>query len=52
MNKYNIGFLGAGSIFAKHQNVINGKKYFIIQGIFDKKKNLNKLKNNKSQINK
>ena len=50
MKKYNIGFLGAGSIFAKHLNVINGKKYFFIQGIFDKKKNLKKLENYKSQI--
>ena len=38
MKIYNIGFLGAGNIFGKHQKAINNKKYLSIKSIYDKKK--------------
>jgi len=52
MKKYNIGFLGAGNIFHKHQKAINNKKYLSIKGVYDTKKTLKKLKkyNNERDI--
>ena len=49
MKIYNIGFLGAGNIFGKHQKAINNKKYLSIKSIYDKKKNIKQFKKSNNQ---
>ncbi len=50
MKKYNIGFLGAGNIFAKHYKAVNNKKYLSIKSVYDKKKNIKQFKKFNNQI--